>query len=165
MKVSVDIHKSYAGKPLTEIRDAIQTCITLRARFSTLAPGSYQDFTDCLRNITLLAQTLGGGKISDDALAVAREFNRRWKRPLTPSTSKPLKLYLSENDYYAWIAHPVAERNGMLNDFLSVGTVLERAASEQPVRALVSKVWDYWMAHQDSDQAWQYVSETLEALA
>lgn len=164
MKVSVDIEKRYGDKAPAEIRDAIQACIAIQAKFDQLKPRSYHDFTDCLRNIALLAQTLGAGRVSPGALTVARELNRRWKRPLTSGTSKTLKVYLSENDYYSWTAHPVAERNSMLNDYLAVGAVLDRAADEPAVRALVSKVWAYWTEHQDSNQAWQYVSETLEAL-
>lgn len=162
--MSVDVQKSFADKPLSEVREAIQQCILIQARFGMLPTGSYQQFTDSLRNIALLAQTLGVERVSEKALDAARELNHRWKRPLTADNSKPLKVYLSEKDYYAWIAFPVSTRHNVLNDFLSAGSVLERAAAEPEVRALVVKVWTYWTTHQDAPEAWRYLSETLEAL-
>lgn len=165
MKVSVDVHKPYSTKSLAEIRNAIAATATLQAAFGSLKPHTYRQFTDNFRSIALVAHSLGAERISKSAHEYARAINHSWKRPLLSENVKPIKLYLCESEYYAWIAYPVADRNNFLNDYLAVGPVLERAAVEPSVPALVEKVWGYWMANPESEAAWRYISETLEALS
>lgn len=165
MKVSVDVHEFYADRSLAEIRTAIIATVAIQRAFASLTVENYRQFTDTFRNIIVVAQVLGAGKISEEAHKHARKVTHAWRRPLLAGNIRPTKLYLSEGDYRAWMAFPVAERNNLLNDYLAIGPILERAVTESSVRVLVEKVWDYWIANPGSEQAWRHISETVEALA